>query len=209
MNCDVVKDLIPLYIDGCCSEESSAAVREHLAHCQTCKHLAEEMSAEFEVPPTAQPPASMKPLNQWKASVLQSVLLFLSFAVITVGVALEAKIPAGLLNGFWAFNLVIPSTGFMLSLTNWHFLPIYKNRKTFSNCSLLATAIMTSFAFAWCLSHYEIDLFALFAGTNAAEFIERLVALWSLDSIGIWLSVIFCIMSKALSGLYANWIGKE
>ena len=30
-------------------------------------------------------------------------------------------------------------------------------------------------------------LFALFAGTNAAEFIERLVALWSLDSIGIWL----------------------
>lgn len=30
MNCDIVKDLIPLYIDGCCSEESKIAVKEHM-----------------------------------------------------------------------------------------------------------------------------------------------------------------------------------
>ena len=28
MNCNIVKDLIPLYIDGCCSEESEKVVEE-------------------------------------------------------------------------------------------------------------------------------------------------------------------------------------
>ncbi|MBQ8028037.1 MAG: zf-HC2 domain-containing protein, partial [Clostridia bacterium] len=43
MNCNIVKDLIPLYIDGCCSEESERVVEEHLEDCSECKKLFEEM----------------------------------------------------------------------------------------------------------------------------------------------------------------------
>ena len=43
MNCNIVKDLIPLYIDGCCSEESEKVVEEHIGDCDDCKRLLEDM----------------------------------------------------------------------------------------------------------------------------------------------------------------------
>lgn len=35
--CDVVKDLLPLYVDEICSEKTKAAVSEHLNECEECK----------------------------------------------------------------------------------------------------------------------------------------------------------------------------
>ena len=34
--CDLIRDLLPLYQDGVCSEESRAAVEEHLRECPSC-----------------------------------------------------------------------------------------------------------------------------------------------------------------------------
>ena len=118
MNCDIVKDLIPLYIDGCCSEESSKIVEEHIRDCDDCKRLLEDMKSSSDIITVSESPKTFSKLNDWKASVLQSVLLFFSFALITIGVALEGKTPSGIGNGFWALNLVIPATGFMLSMAN-------------------------------------------------------------------------------------------
>ena len=129
MNCNIVKDLIPLYIDGCCSEESGRIIEEHIKECDNCKKLIENMKAPDDIVLISEQPKSFSKLNDWKASVLQSVLLFVSFALITIGVALEARTPSGIGNGFWALNLVIPSTGFMLSLANWYFVKVYKNKK--------------------------------------------------------------------------------
>ncbi|MDR1060942.1 MAG: zf-HC2 domain-containing protein [Clostridiales bacterium] len=36
MPCEIVKDLLPLYLDGVCSDGSRAAVEEHLAACDGC-----------------------------------------------------------------------------------------------------------------------------------------------------------------------------
>ena len=35
--CNVTKDLLPLYVDDVCSEESKAMVEEHLAGCEKCQ----------------------------------------------------------------------------------------------------------------------------------------------------------------------------
>ena len=43
MNCKIVQDLLPLYHDGVCSEESRAAVEEHLAHCPACRRHMEAL----------------------------------------------------------------------------------------------------------------------------------------------------------------------
>lgn len=37
ISCEVIKDLLPLYHDGVCSDESKTTVDEHLAHCEKCK----------------------------------------------------------------------------------------------------------------------------------------------------------------------------
>ena len=209
MNCNIVKDLIPLYIDRCCSKESEKVVEEHIRDCDDCKKLLEDMKSSSDLINVLQSPKTFRKLNDWKASVLQSVLLFLSFALITVGVALEAKTPSGLLNGFWALNLVIPATGFMLSLANWYFVKVYKSRKSFSNCALLATLGITLSAYIWSAFHYEMNLFDLFAGNDFAIVLGILHALLLQNSIGILLTVVFCTLSKTLSNQYAKMLGKE
>ncbi len=203
MECNVVKDLIPLYIDGCCSEESEKIVKEHLEHCDSCKKLLAGMQAPSDMVSVSQAPTKMRKLNDWKASVMQSVLLFLSFAIITIGVALEARTPSGLLNSFWAINLVIPATGFMLSLANWYFVKLYKNRKSFSNYSLLATLGITTCAYIWAEFHYAINPLELLFKSNFTGFFD--IA----RGMGILLTVVFCILSKILSNQYAKMLGKE
>jgi len=47
MECNIVKDLLPLYIDGLCSEETVRLVEEHLAECNFCKELSEELSVDI------------------------------------------------------------------------------------------------------------------------------------------------------------------
>lgn len=46
LNCNVIKDLLPLYADQICSEESRGLVEEHLAECQDCTVLLRRMKNE-------------------------------------------------------------------------------------------------------------------------------------------------------------------
>lgn len=210
MNCEIVKDLIPLYIDGCCSNDSRKAVEEHLKTCEDCKTLLEEMSVpqkEMPVPPS---PVTFRKVNQWRASVLQSVLLFISFGLITLGVYLEARTPTGGFNGFWAYNLVIPSTGFMLSLANWYFVNHYKSKKQFTRWCWLSTLGITLIASLWTAWHYETTFFAELFRLGFFESVQLIFAMAvGLGAMYVFLAVLFCILSKLLSGKYATLLGKE
>lgn len=46
LSCQVVRDLLPLYHDGVCSEDSRALVASHLAACQACRAELEKMDKE-------------------------------------------------------------------------------------------------------------------------------------------------------------------
>lgn len=213
MKCNVIKDLIPLYIDDCCSEESSALVKEHLESCAECKELYEDMKAPAEVVPASAPPKKLKSINGWKASILQSVLLFVSFALITVGVAFEAATSYyDTENGNWAFSLVIPATGFILSLANWYFVRFYKSKKSFSNYSWLATLAITIIADIWALFHYEIDfaeIIAEFSSVSIPDFFEALVLIALMALPNLLITAFFCALSKFTSYKYATMLGKE
>ncbi len=205
MNCDIVKDLIPLYIDGCCSEESRKIIEEHIENCVSCKKLLDDMTSQPDIVTVSNAPAVFSKLNDWKASVMQSVLLFFSFALITIGVALESQTPSGSTNGFWAVNLVVPATGFMLSLANWYFVRLYKSRRSFSKCSLAATLGITTCAYVWAVFHYGSDFFAASAGRDSGALQWIASRTW----IGILLTLLFCTLSPVLSNLYAKMLGKE
>ncbi len=43
LNCNVIRDLLPLYADQICSEESRELVEEHLAECEDCSTLLRQM----------------------------------------------------------------------------------------------------------------------------------------------------------------------
>ena len=209
MNCSIIRDLIPLYIDGCCSEESRQTVKSHLENCSQCKKLYDDMNAPEELVAVSKTPEKFRKLSDWKASIMQSVLLFISFGMITAGVALEAASPSGLLNGFWAFNIVIPATGLLLSLANWYFVRVYKSRKIFSACSLFITIGLTLCGYIWANHHYERNLFGLVAGENLAGIFHIIRFELYFNWMGICLTAIFCTLSKILSNQYAKMLGKE
>lgn len=45
INCGIAKDLLPLYVDEVCSQESKGAIEEHLSECQDCKNYYEQLKA--------------------------------------------------------------------------------------------------------------------------------------------------------------------
>ena len=47
MKCRIIEDLLPLYLDDACSEESKGAVEEHLASCEACREKAERMRGDY------------------------------------------------------------------------------------------------------------------------------------------------------------------
>lgn len=206
MNCNIIKDLLPLYIDDCCSDESAKEIEEHLAECQNCQNALESMksapaNADFEVIPDV----PLKRISLWKASILQSVLFFVSFAMITVGAFLEVSPRHSYVNGFWAFNLIVPATGFLISLANWYFIRVYKSRKIFSNISCTATVFITLCSYIWAEFHYRTMLDILDSGTTDEILLEFIVYF----KIGIVLTIVFWILSKVLSNKYAEMLRKE
>lgn len=42
-SCGIIRDLLPLYIDGVCNGESTQAVEEHLSQCEKCKNYYEQI----------------------------------------------------------------------------------------------------------------------------------------------------------------------
>ncbi|MBQ3073368.1 MAG: zf-HC2 domain-containing protein [Ruminococcus sp.] len=204
MECNIIRDLIPLYIDECCSTESADMVKEHIGSCKECKELYEDMKKPSDI--SSDLPASVKlnRIDMWKASILQSVLLFISFALIIVGVASESVTPYGITNGTWAMSLIIPATGFMLSLANWYFVKLYKSRKTFSVISAVSTLGLIASGYLWALLHYDM-VATLFNSAYEIDNVFTLVHFF----IGAVLTMLFCITSKILSNQYAKWLGKE
>lgn len=49
MNCNIIRDLIPSYLDDICSAESKAMVEEHVKSCTECKATLESMARDFDV----------------------------------------------------------------------------------------------------------------------------------------------------------------
>ena len=45
-SCNIIRDLIPLYIDDVCSEESKKIIEEHLEECEECKAFLSSMNEE-------------------------------------------------------------------------------------------------------------------------------------------------------------------
>lgn len=47
MKCEIIRDLMPLYLDDCCSDGSRKLVEEHIETCGSCRKLLGEMSQEL------------------------------------------------------------------------------------------------------------------------------------------------------------------
>ena len=62
--CDIVQDLLPLYVDGCCTQGSRELVEEHLKECPACKQTYGAMTGDIPTPQEAQPEVEAEPVPE-------------------------------------------------------------------------------------------------------------------------------------------------
>ena len=80
-DCEVIRDLLPLYHDEVCSEKSRELVEEHLKECEDCRKALDEIKKEISVPNASRKDAgeAWKHLvkNLWIRKVVSIVLAVL------------------------------------------------------------------------------------------------------------------------------------
>jgi len=50
LSCKVIEDMLPMYYDRVCSEESAALVEEHLKECPNCNQILSELRSDIVTP---------------------------------------------------------------------------------------------------------------------------------------------------------------
>ncbi len=74
MICDVVMDLLPLYIENACSEESNNLVQEHVSHCRMCQNCMKELKETGEISPEQQKKIVRRKVRQEMYGIFSDVL---------------------------------------------------------------------------------------------------------------------------------------
>lgn len=72
--CDLVQDLLPLWLDHALSQDSQMLIQQHLPHCPACRRILADMDAPLSLPPEqdAAPLHALKSL--WQKEVVRVVL---------------------------------------------------------------------------------------------------------------------------------------
>lgn len=82
-DCNVIEDLIPLYIDNTCSKESSELIEEHIKTCESCTKLLQTMRTEGIEPKEKAPKLESKRLFESVRKSLVIVILSLCIMVLS------------------------------------------------------------------------------------------------------------------------------
>ena len=93
IDCDVIKDLMPLYAENMASEKSAALIEEHFTECEDCRQLYEEMKQ-----PEPEVEFKQEPADNFKKYIKKKKRkTALRITLITVSVVLVAMIAEGII----------------------------------------------------------------------------------------------------------------
>lgn len=97
--CSVVKDLLPLYVDGVCSEESHRLITEHLKECKACRDELDMLSFDFKISSADEKEA----VKKFKKKTERRMTVKALSVILAVAVAVF-----GVVNAVWYVNYARP-----------------------------------------------------------------------------------------------------
>ncbi len=104
IECCVVKDIMPLYAENLCSDETAEIVKEHIENCESCRKLSEKIEIEEKVPEKI--PDETKVLKK----INKKIELSKKFVIVAMCVLIAVLIPVAVLWGnMFVQNESIPS----------------------------------------------------------------------------------------------------
>lgn len=84
INCNIIKDILPLYVDDVVSDDTKKMIEEHLEHCEECKKEVELMKQEICIP--AEKEASL--MKNFKKKWRNKKLVISGLSVLLTGLIL-------------------------------------------------------------------------------------------------------------------------
>ena len=88
LDCEVIRDLLPLYAEHMASPASTALVEEHLQECKACRAELEQMQLPVPVQPEPQPDA---PLKGIRTALRKKRILTAAAAVLAVDAPMAVR----------------------------------------------------------------------------------------------------------------------
>lgn len=105
-SCEVVKDLMPIYIDNVCSEESREVVKEHMVECEKCREYLSELKSTESIEASVnnfEEEHQVESLKSVKKKMKKRTTIIVIAAAIG-GVILQHLIVGGIALGLVAFS---------------------------------------------------------------------------------------------------------
>ena len=104
MSCNIIEDLLPLYVDDMVSEDSRKLVEEHLKECPSCRKMQEEMVKENRLSATGNRSNSEK-TNKTEAESLKKIRRRIrKKRIASVILAVILVVTAGGIGHYWYYD---------------------------------------------------------------------------------------------------------
>ncbi len=132
ITCEIIKDLLPLYHDNVCSEDSRKLIEEHLSTCEKCRDELKQIDIEIKAVKNTEDVKIMNNIaKKWKRdrlssfftgtflfSIIASVGCLVAFNVIGSYVTAEGFLvePFALIPLFYLFGLAALLSGLVLGI---------------------------------------------------------------------------------------------
>ena len=98
--CKIVEDMLPIYYDGVCSDESAKLIEKHLENCPQCSRLLSELRAEIEI--SEKSVDDLKPLEEIRKKWKKSKRVYLRTGICVTLVVLVLVMTV--FSGIWYFS---------------------------------------------------------------------------------------------------------
>lgn len=104
MSCNIIEDLLPLYVDDMVSEDSRKLVEEHLKECPVCRKMQEEMVKENHLSAAGNRSNSAK-TNKTEAKALKKIRCRIrKKRIASVILAVVLVVAAGGIGHYWYYD---------------------------------------------------------------------------------------------------------
>lgn len=162
MNCEIIRDLLPLYVDGVCSKETSRETEKHLSECSCCRKIYEDMKRDV---PTQAVPVRKVPaekavylrIRRQLGNMLLCAILFIALVFLAFGIMNEIG-NRGWQQGLFAVAFVVPCAAFLLSMASIIVLAKISYRPWYPWVSAAITLSACIGGELYSLNHYRAEV---------------------------------------------------
>lgn len=102
ITCDIVRDLMPLYVDDVCSDDSRKLIEDHINHCSKCQNELAAMKDPIECPPLSEVGDSKTPFSKIRKKVRIKMIAAIISTAFLVIIAMFAIQEVGVLHDFFS-----------------------------------------------------------------------------------------------------------